>query len=133
MSKLINELKAEHQTISDMLSKVRELGIGSKEAQQMLVSIKEMLLSHLAKEDIDLYPVLRRKAEADQGLNRTMDLFAKDMEAITANALEFFNKYACGGSDLNFAKEFGRLFVILSGRIRKEEDILYREYERIIS
>lgn len=132
MSRLIEELKGEHRAIVDLLDKVREIGIGSPAGQQKLLTAKEGLLAHLKKEDEKLYPVLEKAGKSDENLKHTMDLFAKDMATISQAAMDFFQKYSEGGSGLEFAKDYGRLFITLGGRIKKEEDILYREYEKLI-
>lgn len=131
MTKLTRNLKAQHKEIVEKLDKVRQLGIGSKEAQQLLISAKELLLNHLHKEDAELYPVLRQKAASDETLKRTMNIFAKDMESISKTAIEFFAKYSNGNSGLEFSRDFGRLFTTLGGRISKEENILYKAYENL--
>lgn len=131
MANLIEELKNEHKIIGEILSRVREMGIGSKEAQELLISAKEQLLAHLKKEDSQLYPILRKKAISDERLQNTLEFFAKDMEPISEAVMSFFWKYSKGVSGLDFAREFGRLFITLTGRIKKEEDILYREYEKL--
>lgn len=131
MSKLIEELKRDHSAIADMLNKVKEFGISSKDAQNTLLSAKTSLLAHLRKEDNELYPALRKAAESDSNLKGTLDMFAKDMETISKAAFEFFDKYSQGGSGLEFAKDFGRLFATLKSRIQKEEDILYARYDKL--
>jgi len=60
-----------------------------------------------------------------------LDNFAKDMEVISEAAFEFFEKYSTGGSGIEFAKDFGRLFALLSQRISKEENIIYKKYEEL--
>lgn len=131
MAKLTDELRAQHKELTSNLNKVRELGIGSKEGQRLLLSAKNGLLAHLQKEDKELYPVLKKHAQTDERLRKTMEIFAKDMESISKSAMDFFAKYAGGGSGIEFSKDFGRLFVILGGRISKEEDILYRSYDQL--
>ncbi|MEW6741078.1 MAG: hemerythrin domain-containing protein [Nitrospirota bacterium] len=131
MSKLVEELKRDHVLMVDMLNKVKELGITKKEGQDILISAKANLLAHLKKEDRDLYPVLKKAAETNSSMKQTLEIFARDMEEISKFALQFFDKYSHGGSGIEFARDFGKLFATLTGRIRKEEDILYREYEKI--
>lgn len=131
MSRLIDELKKEHLIIVDVLDHVSRLGVNSKEGQQRLIDAKNGLLAHLRKEDEQLYPALNRAAEKDARLKQTLDLFAKDMTEISKGAMDFFGKYSKGGSGLDFARDVGKLFIVLKSRISKEEDIIYKEYEKI--
>ncbi len=129
MPDLVTELKKEHEFIAETLNEIKDLGIISDEGQKTLQAVKNGLLEHLKKEDMRLYPVLNRAAESDVALQRTLDVFAKDMKDITESALEFFGKYAEGGFDFEFAQDFGRLCAALSSRISKEENILYKKYD----
>lgn len=131
MSKLIDELKKEHAAIVAILNEVGKSGVSSKEGQQKLLDAKTGLLAHLKKEDEQLYPVLNKAAEKDPSLKQTLSFFAGDMVGISKTAIEFFGKYSQGGSGIEFAKEIGKLFTILKSRISKEEDIIYKEYERL--
>ena len=131
MSKLAEELKKEHAVIAEMLNKVKQNGITSQEGQTTLLAAKKGLVAHLKKEDDQLYAYLNKKAESDAGLKRTLDMFVSDMEGITKAAMEFFDKYAKGGSGLEFAKDFGRLYAVLSQRIYKEENIVYKKYDEL--
>jgi len=131
MSNLVDALVRDHLAICDMLDSVSKSGVGSKEGQTKLFAVKQSLLDHLKKEDMDLYPVLRKAAETDNQLKQTLDTFAQDMGQVSAFALDFLNKYSQGDSGLSFAKDFGRFFTTLKTRIRKEETILYKEYDRV--
>jgi len=131
MSKLVDELKKEHSIIVETLNKVRSLGITTEEGQNTLLAAKSGLLAHLKKEDEQLYPVLKNAAESDANLKRTLDLFAKDMDEISKAVLRFFDKYSKGGSGIEFAKDFGRLYGTLSQRISKEENIIYKRYDEL--
>jgi len=131
VSKLIDELREEHTIITTTLNKVEKIGSFSKKGQDVLLLAKSALLSHLKKEDEQLYPVLHESAKKDTALKRTLDMFAKDMEEISKSVLEFFDKYSEGGSGMEFAKDYGRFFAALSSRIRREEDILYAKYNEI--
>lgn len=131
MSKLVEELKREHSVIADILNEVSKLGISTVDGQKKLLDAKTGLLAHLKKEDEQLYPVLRKAAEKDTALQQTLDIFAKDMAGISTAAVGFFGKYANGGSGLEFARDIGGLFTTLKSRIRKEEDILYKEFDKL--
>jgi hypothetical protein len=131
MSALVEELKKDHSEIVDALNEVKELGILSKEGQSKLMSAKERFLTHLKKEDEQLYPVLRKKAENNKQLESALDLCAIDMENVSRIVLEFFDKYYGGVIDEDFPREFERFFAAFSKRIKDEEDILYDEYDKI--
>lgn len=131
MSKLIDELKRDHQKIIEALNKVSTLGSFSVEGRSILATVKADLLAHLKKEDAQFYPVLHTAAKSDPSLQRTLDIFAKDMGEISKNALEFFDKWSKEGSDLEFSKDFGRLYTALNQRISREENIIYKKFDEI--
>lgn len=131
MSRLVDELKKEHQAIVENLTKIKTLGVTSAEGQKKLALAKKSLLAHLKKEDEQLYPRLNQEAQKNPDLKRTLDLFAKDMNNISSAALKFFDKYDGGGSGIEFAKDFGSLVATLSQRIQKEERIIYAKYDEI--
>ncbi|TAN60490.1 hemerythrin domain-containing protein [bacterium] len=132
MSVLIEDLKKEHAEVAGLLKEVKRLGIGSREGKAKLLLAKDGLLSHLKKEDEQLYPVLKKESEKNEELKRTLEIFAHEMEGISGAVLNFFEKYSGSApSGLEFAKDLGGIFVGLETRIRREENILYREYEKI--
>lgn len=131
MKNLIDDLKNEYLQIAAALNRVNELGIYSMEGQKLLLESKKFLLAHLHKEDVEFYPVLEKAAQKNDTLQRMLDSFAKDMDSISKSALDFFEKYSSGGSGLDFARDFGRLFSSLQIRIGREERILYTEFLKI--
>jgi hypothetical protein len=128
---LVERLKRDHAFIVDALNKVKERGISSKEGQDTLLSAKTALLAHLKAEDEQLYPPLKKEAEKNDTLKGTLDVFAREMETVSKDALRFFDKYSGGGSGLEFARDFGRLYAALSQRIWREENILYPHYDTL--
>ncbi len=131
MSVLIEEFKKEHSEIIGILNDVKKLGIHSEEGRSKLMSAKEYLLEHLRKENEQLYPVLRKKAEDNGILKDELDMFAMDPEYVSRVVLEFFDKYSGGTIDKDFQINFESLFAALNARIRNEEESLYQEYEEI--
>ncbi len=129
MSILIEELKKEHAEIVTTLDEVKKLGILSKEGQHKLMSLEAILLAHLEIEDDQLYPALRKKAEQNNNLKNTLDLFAMDMENVSKIVQGFFDKYAEELSGEDLQKDFDNLCTALSKRINNEEESLYEEYE----
>jgi hypothetical protein len=131
MSALIEELKKEHSKIVATLDEIEVIGILSKEGKSKLLSVKTHLLTHLKKEDEQLYPALRKEAKSNKQVKNTLELFAIDMEDVSRIVLEFFDKYSGGVLGMEFHRDFDSLFVALSTRIRNEENILYAEYEKM--
>jgi len=131
MSALIEEFKKEHYKILETLNEVKKLGIHSEGGRSKLIPAKEYLLEHLSKENEQLYPVLRKKAEHNKNLKKELDMFAIDPEHLTSVVHEFFEDYSGGNTDKDFQINFESLFVSLNARIRNEEESLYHEYEEI--
>ncbi len=132
MSRLVQDLKHEHILITDLFKAVKDAGVSSKDGRERLLAAKKGLLGHLKKEDDKLYPVLKEAAKDDPSLQTTLDLFAKEMEEVSALVLRFFDKYSqSGASGMEFARDFGQLSARLGSRIRKEENILYAEYDKL--
>lgn len=133
MSTLVSELKSDHQHLVTVLTEIRAKGIVSQEAVALLMKAKGALLAHLKKEDTFLYPELHSAAKNDRNLSSTLDIFAKDMDKISAAVLNFFTKYEKGGEGIEFAKDIGNLMSILANRIQREENALYPEFDKIQS
>ena len=131
MTPLVSELKRQHNQIVSMLQEVKTLGIASDEGKKKLISAKNLLISHLKKEDAEFYPELKRMAKGDESVTSMVDFYTKDMESISAKAIEFFNTYENGGNGLKFSQDFGTLVGILSSRIKKEENILYQKFDEL--
>ena len=70
-------------------------------------------------------------AEHNNSLKNVLDLFVMNMENVSRVALEFFDKYSRDVLGKKPQEEFENLSVTLRNRIKNEEDLLYKEYERI--
>lgn len=131
MSNLIEELKNEHKIILDILNQVKTLGISSKAGQERLLSARDLLISHMKKEDEQYYPVFTRAAANNKDLRIMLVYFVKDMEVVSKKALDLFNKYSQGGDEAEFAGDFKLLYVTLKDRIRIEEETLFKKFNQI--
>lgn len=129
MSELIEELKNEHLEIAAALKEAKELGILSKKGLAKLMYIKPILLEHLKKEDERFYPVIYKTTEHNEKLKELLGLFVKDLEIVSKDVPEFFEKYSKGIFDTIFIKEFERLCTAIYKRMRYEEFIFFDEYE----
>lgn len=132
MSKLVTDLKSDHQALLGLLEKVTNLKIPRKERVETLMGAKNALLGHLKKESDHLYPALKKFAAQDPKLKATLDTFATEMEGVSKLAIEFFAKHTAANevqSD-EFAKDLGKLIILLKQRISREEAIVYQEYDK---
>jgi len=112
----------------DILDQVRLMGISSATGQEKFLSIRDLLISHMKKEDEHYYPALMREAEQNDALKLTLDYFARDMEAVSRKAMQLFDKYAQGGAETEFSGDVKLLYMLLRDRIRIEEDTLFKKY-----
>ena len=93
---------------------------------------RDELLSHLQKEDAELYPVLLNAPKSDDQLQGTLDKYATDMQTISASALAFFDKYGSCDQKEGFENDCRGLIKVLCKRIRNEEAVLYKKYDELM-
>lgn len=133
MAGLIPELREEHEQLLAVLDLAKRSDLSSPETRELLRAARSMLLAHLRKEDIDLYPVLKTAALKDARLKETLELFASDMADISQVAISFFKKCEQPRAGLDWAHDFGLVVSRLRSRIRREEELLYPLYEKIMA
>jgi hypothetical protein len=151
-AELIDELKREHSEIIDVLLRVKGLGVDTGHGREVLLSAKDKLLSHIKKEDDELYPALKKAAEGDGDLSARMEDLAAEMRLVSKKAFAFFEKYSEGGASKKaiggiaslvgrlvpgkkaggFVEDFDDLFSMVLSRIQKEENVLYTAYARLV-
>ncbi len=128
---LIDQLMKEHSEIFSDLTEANNLGIITKEGQNKLFSAKADLLVHLKNEDEYLYPVLRKEAENNKNLESILNSFSSEMEDISKSVMKFIDKYSNGVLDSKYVESFEAIFATLSARMKKEESVIFAEYEKI--
>lgn len=128
MSNTISELKNDHVSFFAFLDSIKTLG---PEEQKKLKTLKSAFLDHLKKEDQHFYPALKKAAAQNPALQSKLNLFASEMDKISADVLAFFDRCEKGGTALEFAKDWGRLVFQLKTRMRREEDVLHPEFEKL--
>jgi hypothetical protein len=142
MSNLVDELKADHVALKHILRQAADLTKSALERVQVLTQAKVALLGHLDKENHEFYPPLKSVAARDRETAAILEVFAKDMEAIAPQALEFFDRYSNAEvvatsikEDVRYAIRFGadleKLITLLGLRIGREERTLYPQYDRV--
>ena len=128
---LIDQLMKEHSEIFADLTEANNLGIITKEGQSKLFSAKADLLVHLKNEDEHLYPVLKKEAENNKHLESILNSFSSEMENVSKSVMKYIDKYSDGVLDSKYVESFETIFATLNARMKKEESILFAEYEKI--
>jgi len=132
MTELIRKLVNEHVILDKELAEIAKPGITTQEKHKKILEAKNRIIKHIEHEDRELYTVLNKKAETDSTLKQTLDIFAAEMKEITEKVFTFFAAFENEmGESFLFSREFGKLVGLLKHRIRREEGILYEEYEKI--
>lgn len=125
---LIEELRADHQKLLGAFSEVGRLGVSTDEGRKKLLDTKALLLRHLKREDVELYPSLHERAKTEPRLKSIVDDFLGDMQVISTGVLSFFAKYERGGNDDEFRADANGIISKLRSRVSREELYLYKEY-----
>ena len=133
MELFTQNLNDDHRGLIIKLNKVKSLGRVSPEAKEILFSSKQILLSHLRKEDEHLYPVLKKAGEKNENIKKIVDSFSQEMETISKNAITFFNKYEKESQGADFSADLENLLATLRNRIHREENILYKMFNEVKS
>ena len=129
MSAFIETLKEEHLLIISTLEEVKHLKADTKDGQNKLLEAKDLLLSHIKREDAEFYPPIFMAAEKNKYLKQTLHMFADDMSAISHFVFDFYEQYDMLKTDPDFSNKFEDLLTLLSTRVEREERILFPRYE----
>ena len=128
---MIRALKKEHSVIIDNLEEIKRLGVYSKEGQDIILSIQINILSHLEKEDKELYPILKNTVKSERKVNDTLNVFDENISAVSNTAIEFFDNYFTKAEN-QLAIETEWLIEALTWRIQREEVLLFTMYENVL-
>ena len=130
MSDLIPGLVQDHNALKSLLSEVYSYIVSEEKKIEFVKKLKAIVVSHIEKEDKELYPFLNKKAETDENLKLKLVSFAKDWEAISEFATNYFGKYCEAKFDSQFTTDTAKLLSTLRQRMIKEEVSLFSEYTR---
>jgi iron-sulfur cluster repair protein YtfE (RIC family) len=122
---LIEVVKTEHEALKQQVALVKSKGVMTPAGFAELIRLKELLQVHIEHEDRLMYPRLEQAAEQDRGLKALVTRFRDEMDEITVAAEKFFRCYAEPVPSLEYAKEVGSLFSMLTNRIITEEKVLF--------
>jgi DUF438 domain-containing protein len=74
--------------------------------------------------------VLSEASFNNSQLKTTLNIFAKDMDDISKEAVEFFKETALNKEGKDLIKSFAHFYTRIKLKIRREENILYPEFEK---
>ncbi len=131
MTNLTSTLRLQHVFISNLLEAAQWIGVGKLDAQRKLRAAKIHLLAHLKLEDTLLYPVLLDAAEKNVELKHTLEFLAKDMAGVSKEVMRFLEQYHIGATHHHTAQDIGHILFLLQTRIRREEDTLFAEFDKL--
>ncbi|CAG9168239.1 hemerythrin domain-containing protein [Cupriavidus respiraculi] len=126
MTSLIDNMLDEHRQIYGLLDQLRAEGLSSEAGRRTLARVRQLVVAHLAHEDHQLYPAMRRTG-ATAALATE---YASEMERISAELLGFFDGHGQPGGSLDQARAFGRAISQLRQRMTREEIRLYPAYRQ---
>lgn len=137
---LTQDLRQQHSEIMRHFNEIVRLvdKSTSKDADDELldtmVQLKNVLLAHLDLEDKLLYPKFAKSKSSE--IQKLGEMFAQEMMSKTPTVLNFFVKYertpiVALKKDKDFKKSLKDLIVIISARIKIEEEILFPAFENL--
>lgn len=133
MSEYINNWKAEHLAIKNILASAVKLDICSKAGQEKMREAKKVISQHLKGEDESLYPTLKQIARKNTNMARLLELFAMEMDMLSLKVFAFFKEYEENPARKGLSSELGEIIALLKIRIDKEENAFLKEYESMIN
>ena len=131
MSNLTATLRLQHLFVSNLVEAAQWIGVEKLEAQRKLRAAKTHLLAHFKLEDTLLYPVLFEAAQKNVELKYTLEFLAKDMMGVSKEVMNFLEQCHIGGTHRHTTKDIANILFLLQTRIRREEDTLFAEFDRI--
>ncbi len=131
MTNLTSTLRLQHVFLSNLLEAAQWIGVEQYEAQRKLRAAKAQLLAHLRLEDTLLYPVLFEAAETNTELRHTLQFLEHDMAGVSREVMSFFEQCHINGSHHHRTQDIGQILFLLQTRIRREEDTLFAEFDKL--
>lgn len=132
MHDLLQRLSAEHSELQQALAGIRPRQFRTDEGLSRLGRVRDLLRTHIAEEQRELYPPLVQAARGDERLAGQLQRMSDDLRIVNGLAEDFFKKYEGGEPKLvEFATDHGALLTILKIRLKREEETLFPLFDRI--
>ncbi len=127
---MLESFKREHSEILDVLDKIEKLGISSKEGQETLLLTKELIFTHMDKENREFYPKIKEAKKNHQMLEKALIDFDKDMNQI-AHFIDLFFDINSSPERRDMQLYTEKFIEALKRRILREENILFPAFGRL--
>jgi len=131
MHDLISTLKQQHETVREILDKMRDPYNSLQKRQELFESFRELIISHIDTEDNHLYTELYGLAENNNRLQRKLETFANKWEEISQFVKYYFEKYQENQNSKEFINDTVKLTTNLKYRMMQEEIGLFPEFEKL--
>ncbi len=125
---LVKELNGDHRAILKTIGRIGEIGELTPATRTLIAETREAILRHLAKEEREFYPAMKRLADASTAIAEKLKAMNREMESIAREAIGFLDTYATGGNPADFPADFAKFRRALSERIQREEFALYSHF-----
>jgi len=130
---LVPNLVAEHKALLKLHGEIINAAKSGQSvaARASLVKFKNLLVSHLLKENTSLYTYLKNSLNDNSSAQLATDM-KQEMDGIARLVTKFISTALAEGYqyDDKFVNEFGDIGVALAQRIENEESALYPAYEK---
>jgi len=129
---LLQRLTVEHSELQQALAGIRPRQFHTDEGRARLVRVRDLMRTHVAGEERQLYPPLEHAARDDDRLACQLRRMFDDLRVVNGLAEDFFAKYEDGVTGLvDFATDHGALLTILKIRLKREEETLFPLFARL--
>ena len=128
MTKVLAILEKEHKLIEGALQRLMHRDKDRPIDLPLLKKFEDLVLSHIAREDVEIYNSLKRIAQLAPKAIKFLDVSYLDLESIKISAIIFFEKYKDAmtqGLCAGFQKDLERLAENLKKRIIFEDQELF--------
>ena len=128
MNKVLKILEKEHELIDGALQRLMYQNKDCPINPALLKKFEDLVLSHIAREDVEIYNSLKRIAQLAPEAIKFLDVSYLDLESIKISAIIFFEKYKDAHTEkscVGFQKDLARLAENLKKRIIFEDQKLF--------
>ena len=126
MNNVIEYFQEEHKLIHDTLDELLKVKSGCLAQPALLNKLESLILSHVSKEDVEIYAPFKKIASLNLEANKFLEQSHQNLESVKINAIIFFEKFK-GERNENLCKTFHRDLTRLAEKINNRIELEDRE------